>query len=268
MSTLVERLKAAAIDADARGYLRHADLLREAAAAQRAADDLCKANAAIVDEIREVVGLKGKPGSVVDAVKALRATTGEGEWADEELARHWIDRYAAGIDPEPQMDRILECAAHPPSLRDATINPTEIDSKLIEPLRTGVFRGPHKTCERCGEPWLFHDADDNCPKKAEPLRDAGAVAWMRRWEAGHKPWTWRLVDYDGAACDGIGNYLPIYFHPAPAQVDEALMADLSDYLRGCPDPDKTWPQWMVKKASRLLWRCRAALTAAAQEGKS
>lgn len=32
-------------------------------------------------------------------------------WADESKALHWIDRYAAGIDAEPQMDRILECAA-------------------------------------------------------------------------------------------------------------------------------------------------------------
>jgi hypothetical protein len=28
--------------------------------------------------------------------------------ADEGMARHWIDRYAAGIDDEPQMDRIAE----------------------------------------------------------------------------------------------------------------------------------------------------------------
>jgi hypothetical protein len=33
-------------------------------------------------------------------------------WADEDMARHWIDRYAAGIDGEPQMDRILDCVQH------------------------------------------------------------------------------------------------------------------------------------------------------------
>lgn len=31
-------------------------------------------------------------------------------WRDEAMASHWIDRYASGIDDEPQMDRILECA--------------------------------------------------------------------------------------------------------------------------------------------------------------
>lgn len=30
-------------------------------------------------------------------------------WADEDMARHWIDRYASGIDAEPQMTRILSC---------------------------------------------------------------------------------------------------------------------------------------------------------------
>lgn len=30
-------------------------------------------------------------------------------WSDEAKALHWIDRYAAGIDDEPQMDRILDC---------------------------------------------------------------------------------------------------------------------------------------------------------------
>lgn len=31
------------------------------------------------------------------------------EWTDEDMAMHWIDRYVAGIDGEPQMDRILDC---------------------------------------------------------------------------------------------------------------------------------------------------------------
>lgn len=42
---------------------------------------------------------------------------------------------------------------------------------------------------------------------------------------------------------------------------DALMAQLDDYLRGCPDPNKVWPKWMVKKASRLLWACREVLAA-------
>jgi len=30
-------------------------------------------------------------------------------WRDESMALHWIDRYASGIDGEPQMSRILAC---------------------------------------------------------------------------------------------------------------------------------------------------------------
>lgn len=30
-------------------------------------------------------------------------------WKNAALAWHWIERYAAGIDPEPQLDRILDC---------------------------------------------------------------------------------------------------------------------------------------------------------------
>lgn len=30
-------------------------------------------------------------------------------WEDENMARHWIDRYAAGLDEAAQLDRILEC---------------------------------------------------------------------------------------------------------------------------------------------------------------
>ena len=29
-------------------------------------------------------------------------------WKDPMMAMHWIDRYAAGIDDEPQIDRMLE----------------------------------------------------------------------------------------------------------------------------------------------------------------
>ena len=30
-------------------------------------------------------------------------------WKNAALAWHWIERYAAGIDTEPQLDRILDC---------------------------------------------------------------------------------------------------------------------------------------------------------------
>jgi hypothetical protein len=43
------------------------------------------------------------------AAATRKATPPVLQWRDECLARHWIDRYAAGIDPEPQLDRILEC---------------------------------------------------------------------------------------------------------------------------------------------------------------
>ena len=39
-----------------------------------------------------------------------------------------------------------------------------------------------------------------------------------------------------------------------------LLADLNEYLVGCPDPGKV-PQWFITKPSRLLLRCRAALSA-------
>ena len=35
--------------------------------------------------------------------------TPELAWKNAALAWHWIERYAAGIDPEPQLDRILDC---------------------------------------------------------------------------------------------------------------------------------------------------------------
>lgn len=42
-------------------------------------------------------------------------------------------------------------------------------------------------------------------------------------------------------------------------VDELLLTDLDRWLRECPDPTAVTPKWLIKKSSRLLWRCRAAL---------
>jgi hypothetical protein len=42
----------------------------------------------------------------IAALRSSPAMDGVGE-PDEDMARHWIDRYAAGIDEEPQMDRII-----------------------------------------------------------------------------------------------------------------------------------------------------------------
>lgn len=50
----------------------------------------------------------------------LRADAGGVVWRDEGMARHWIDRYAGGIDDEPQMDRILDCITAP-AARDAGV---------------------------------------------------------------------------------------------------------------------------------------------------
>lgn len=47
-------------------------------------------------------------------------------------------------------------------------------------------------------------------------------------------------------------------NPIPEAV-RVLVAELDEYLRGCPDPNKTSPKWMVRKPSRLLWRCRDAI---------
>lgn len=43
--------------------------------------------------------------------------------------------------------------------------------------------------------------------------------------------------------------------------------ELNQYLEGCPDPDEVWPRWLVKKSSRLLWKCRKALNSAQAEKK-
>lgn len=51
----------------------------------------------------------------------------EPTWADESRAMHWINRYAVGLDAEPQMDRILECVAAAPA-------PTRIDGHNGEEL--------------------------------------------------------------------------------------------------------------------------------------
>lgn len=42
-------------------------------------------------------------------LSALSAPPVETKWRDESMAIHWIERYASGIDCEPQMDRILDC---------------------------------------------------------------------------------------------------------------------------------------------------------------
>src|SRR5690606_37276098 len=61
------------------GQLRHAlsfltrALTRPAPSDEEAWRDIAFANAAIVDEIREIVGLKGKPGDVVEEVRKLVA---------------------------------------------------------------------------------------------------------------------------------------------------------------------------------------------------
>jgi hypothetical protein len=50
-----------------------------------------------------------KIAAIITELLSLRsspAMDGAGE-PDEDMARHWIDRYAAGIDEEPQMDRII-----------------------------------------------------------------------------------------------------------------------------------------------------------------
>jgi hypothetical protein len=44
------------------------------------------------------------------------------EWRDADMAWHWIDRYAAGIDDEPQLDRILDCVK--PTAAISTLAPS------------------------------------------------------------------------------------------------------------------------------------------------
>lgn len=41
-----------------------------------------------------------------------------GMWRDMDMARHWIDRYASGVDDSPQMSRILRCVIGPVPSKD------------------------------------------------------------------------------------------------------------------------------------------------------
>lgn len=82
----------------------------------------------ITDEMlhRAFDALRNQPGACAiptkkalhDALTAALAVPGAGSvaWADESMAMHWIDRYAAGIDDEPQMNRILACVAAPAAM--------------------------------------------------------------------------------------------------------------------------------------------------------
>lgn len=45
---------------------------------------------------------------VVPLYAASPSSPASGKTPDTDMARHWIDRYAAGIDEEPQMSRILD----------------------------------------------------------------------------------------------------------------------------------------------------------------
>lgn len=46
---------------------------------------------------------------------------------------------------------------------------------------------------------------------------------------------------------------------------EKLLAELDEYLKGCPDPNQVRPKWLVTKPSRLLWACRDQLAAIQQD---
>jgi hypothetical protein len=66
-------------------------------------------------------------------------------------------------------------------------------------------------------------------------------------------------NHRAAAADARRSSAPLAAGRVGVAVDESLLADLNEYLDGCPNPEAVWPKWMVKKASRLLWRCRQAL---------
>lgn len=63
-------------------------------------------------------------------------------WADEAMAMHWIDRYAAGIDAEPQMSRILRCVSAPPSVASETAGPAD-HAGLVERFRRQIEVAKH-----------------------------------------------------------------------------------------------------------------------------
>lgn len=74
------------------------------------------------DVVREVAKDCDK---AADALSTYLDAEGEAvAWRDESMAVHWIDRYAAGLDDEPQMDRILKCVAPAPAqVPDGLLDP-------------------------------------------------------------------------------------------------------------------------------------------------
>lgn len=52
-------------------------------------------------------------------------------WAEEHMALHWIDRYAAGIDEEPQMDRILSCVQVTPEPPGEVVVTRDEDGEIV-----------------------------------------------------------------------------------------------------------------------------------------
>lgn len=61
-------------------------------------------------------------------------------WRDESTALHWIDRYASGIDAEPQMRRILACVealATPPASAARSV-----EDELVAALRENFCPRP------------------------------------------------------------------------------------------------------------------------------
>lgn len=106
--------------------------------------------------------------------------------------------------------RAMLAAAPPPPLRDETAQ----DSVGMQYLRQEVDK----------QTQVFYDI---AASKEAPMRDAGAVAWIAPEE---------LQRFDGdpksAACwgtvtlssgEGDGRTVPLYTHPAPAQVDEGAV---------------------------------------------
>jgi hypothetical protein len=90
------------------------------------------------------------------------------EWRDVDMAWHWIDRYASGIDDEPQLDRILDCV-RPTAL--STLAPSAAPND--DPV----------CCTDCHGTGITDQTERRCacqgPALASPAEAAQPVAWLR-----------------------------------------------------------------------------------------
>lgn len=116
-------------------------------------------------------------------------TPGELAWADEAMAMHWIDRYAAGLDAEPQMSRILRCVSASPSAASDTAVPSD-HAGLVALKAMLEMYGPHAAvADKCIYPddhpiTLAREAIAALSRAPEPVAYVSARTLRHHVESG------------------------------------------------------------------------------------